>query len=140
MQTRRSYYTAEQIIVYLDAPLKSIFQTEKENNNWEFILDNNNVPTIESVIMPEEDKIIAMGFPCIKERNLALLPIVAAFVQYSLIQRSNQQLAVPYSQITTSYRDAINFLENNKNLCKQHTSSIRGLIASRTRRRVNSGW
>ena len=118
---RRSYFTYEQIIVYLDKPLQLLFSREEgkfPDVKLTPILDKK-IPIIERVIVPEEEKIIAMGFPCVASKNIAFLPIVAAFVQYSLIQRSNQQLAVPYSQITQSYHDAILWLQNNKDICSE---------------------
>jgi len=70
-------------------------------------ISNKKIPVIEKVIIPEEDKIISMGFPCVRNKNPLFAPIIAAFLQYSLVQRSNQQIVVPYSQIQQSYKDAI---------------------------------
>jgi hypothetical protein len=137
---RRSHFTYAEIIIYLDAPLRALFATEEPKGVWNPKLDDANVPLLEQVIVPEEDKIIAMGFPCVASKHFALLPIVAAFVQYSLIQRSNQQLAVPYSQITQSYRDALLWLENNQGICGGDTKSIGRQIISSKNRRVNAGW
>jgi len=122
---RRSYFRYEDIIIYLDDPVRSIFSTENEDKTWTAILDaKTEIPEIEKVIVPEEDKIIQMGFPCIKEKNLLFLPIIAAFVQYSLVQRSNQQLNIPYSQIRESYRDALLFLQNNKDICNKKPNTM----------------
>ena len=138
---RRSYFSYNDIIIYLDSPLRGLFEKENLDKTREPIMDENEIPIIEKVIVPEEDKIIQMGFPCVEKKNMALLPIVASFVQYSLIQRSNQQLAVPYSQITQSYHDAKLWLENNKGFCNPVSNNfIIGQIRSRSRRRVNSGW
>ena len=137
---RRSYFTYDDVIIYLDEPVKSIFSDKDADEKWTPKLDINGIPEIEKVIVPEEDKIISMGFPCIKECNLALLPIVAAFIQYSLIQRSNQQLNIPYSQITQSYHDAILFLEKNKDMCFKQTNTIANQIRSVRRRRINAGF
>lgn len=137
---RRSYFTHAEVIPYLCEPIRALYEHETELSSpekpdWQPILDANDVPAIEAVIVPEEDRIIQLGFSCVKGRNMALLPIVAAFLQYSLVQRANQQLAVPYSQITQSYHDAVEFLRSNKTLCNSSAQSASMLIKSKAFRR-----
>lgn len=136
---RRSYYTYNDIIIYLDANLRGLFETETIDGNRFPILEND-IPIIEQVIIPEEDKLIEMGFSCVKAKKTALLPIIASFLQYSLIQRSNQQLNVPYSQITQSYHDALLFLEANKNMCGSVISKNNVFIKSSKRNIINAGF
>ena len=145
MQNRRSFYKYEDVITYLNAEVRALFEVEIEldSTKREPItekIDGIDIPIIEKLIIPEEERLISMGFPCVQSRNLALLPVVSAFLQYSLVQRSNQQLSVPYSQITQSYHDAILFLENNKDLCNRGKNSVRSQIKSSSRRNVNAGF
>lgn len=138
---RRSYFSADEIIIYLNEELKRLFQIENPLKTYELKLDTAGVPLIEKVIVPEENKIIAMGFPCVSKKEVAFIPIVASFVQYSLVQNSNQQLSVPYSQITQSYHDSLKWLDNNKDICKTVPNNIvRSQFSSRARRRVNAGF
>jgi hypothetical protein len=139
----RSYFSYKDIIIYLDAPIRALFEVETDHG-LRFPITKNiggiDVPIIEDVIKAEEDKIISMGFPCIKNKKQAFAPIIASFLQYSLIQRSNQQLQVPYSQITQSYHDALAFLVANKDMCKDISQKTNSFIKSKSRFNISTGF
>ena len=142
---RRSYYTYYDVINQLDSPIRGLFAEGSELDadidglNHKPILNENDVPVIEQYIVYAEDQIIQMGFPCVRNRNFAFVPIVVAFLQFHFIQRSNQQTNLPYSQIQASYSKAIEWLNENKDICVEKPSLRRSII-SRSRGIVNAGY
>jgi len=136
-----SVFKFNDIKEYLDKPLQSLFYKEDSEELRMVTKDGKEIPEVELYIEAEEERIRSMGFPCIDNKNPLFRPIVASFLQHSFVQRSNQQLSIPYSQIEASYKDALQWLIENPNICnKGATLPFRSPFSIRRNRLTNAGW
>ena len=129
-----SYFTFKDIKYYLPEPVRKMFEAEDGSAKLE-----EDKEIIEPLIDAEEQRIKSLGFPCIATKNSLFMPVIAAFLTHSLVQQSNQQLQVPYSQIEKSYQDAMTYLtENRESICA--SGNRKKFSFAKKRRQINGGY